>query len=146
MSDFQQNGNIATLHNLRSTTPEAMSHALSTFAQTRKISLILPSLFSELEAPALSHIVDELAEVPYLHRIIIGLDRADKAQYRHAVDYFSRLPQDHIVIWNDSPRQKEIGKRLEAMGLGPIEAGKGKNVWGCLGYLMACQDLSLIHI
>ncbi|WP_146348203.1 glycosyl transferase [Falsiphaeobacter marinintestinus] len=146
MADFQQNGNIATLHNLRSTSPDAMTHAVSTFAQFRKITLILPSLYSELEAPALSHIVDELSQVPYLHRIIIGLDRADLDQYRHAVDYFSRLPQDHVVIWNDSPRQKEIGKRLEQMGLGPTEPGKGKNVWGCLGYLMACQDSAVVAI
>ncbi len=146
MADFHQNGNIATLHNLRATTPEAMTHALTTFAASRKITLILPSLYSELEAPALAHIVDELAQVPYLHRIIIGLDRATHDQYRHAVDYFSRLPQDHVVIWNDSPRQKQIEARLEAMGLGPTEPGKGKNVWGCLGYLMACQDSAVAAI
>lgn len=146
MADFHQNGNIATLHNLRANSSEAMTHALTTFAQFRKITLILPSLYSELEAPALEHIVDELAQVPYLHRIIIGLDRADADQYAHAVKYFSRLPQEHVVIWNDSPRQKAIGARLEAMGLGPIEPGKGKNVWGCLGYLMACQDSAVVAI
>ncbi len=146
MADFHQNGNIATLHNLRANSSEAMTHALTTFAQFRKISLILPSLYSELEAPALENIVDELARVPYLHRIIIGLDRADADQYAHAVKYFSRLPQEHVVIWNDSPRQKAIGARLEGMGLGPIEPGKGKNVWGCLGYLMACQDSAVVAI
>ena len=133
MADFHQNGNIATLHNLRAGSHQAMEHAVTTFAQSRKISLILPSLYSELEAPALDRIVSELSEVPYLHRIIIGLDRADQAQYAHAVQYFSRLPQKHIVIWNDSPRQKAIGARLEAMGLYPSEPGKGKNVWTCLG-------------
>lgn len=146
MADFHQNGNIATLHNLRASSDEAMTHALTTFAQFRKVSLILPSLYSELEAPALAHIVDELAQVPYLHRIIIGLDRADADQYRRAVDYFSRLPQDHVVIWNDSPRQQAIAARLEQMGLGPIEPGKGRNVWGCLGYLMACQDSAVVAI
>ena len=146
MADFHQNGNIATLHNLRASSPDAMTHAVATFAQSRKISLILPSLFSELEAPALSHIVDELSDVPYLHRIIIGLDRADAGQYRHAVQYFSRLPQDHVVIWNDSPRQLEVGGRLKAMGLYPSEPGKGKNVWTCLGYLMACQDSAVVAI
>ena len=146
MADFHQNGNIATLHNLRAASPQAMEHAVTTFAQSRKISLILPSLYSELEAPALDHIVSELAKVPYLHRVIIGLDRADQAQFAHAVEYFSRLPQDHVVIWNDSPRQKAIGARLEAMGLYPSEPGKGKNVWTCLGYLMACQDSAVAAI
>lgn len=146
MADFHQNGNITTLHNLRAAPTEAMTHALSTFAQFRKISLILPSLYSELEAPALAHILEELAQLPYLHRIIIGLDRADADQYAHAVTYFARLPQDHVVIWNDSPRQKALAARLEGMGLGPIEPGKGKNVWGCLGYLMACQDSAVVAI
>lgn len=146
MADFHQNGHIATMHNLRSSPMEAMTHAVSTFAQSRKITLILPSLYSELQASALDNIVEELAQVPYLHRIIIGLDRATEEEYRHAVSYFSRLPQNHVVIWNDSPRQKAIGERLEKMGLAPIEPGKGKNVWGCLGYLMACRDSSVVAI
>lgn len=146
MADFHQNGNIATLHNLRTRSVDEITYELSVYAQTRKISLILPSLYSELEGPALPHILDELAEVPYLHRIIIGLDRADEAQYRHAREFFSRLPQEHIVIWNDSPRMRELGARLETMGLYPQEAGKGKNVWSCLGYLMACQDSAVMAI
>lgn len=146
MADFHQNGNIATLHNLRGGAGRSMEQAVTAFAQSRKISLILPSLYSELEAPALGHIVEELAQVPYLHRIIIGLDRADQDQFAHAVAYFSKLPQEHVVIWNDSPRQKAIGSRLEAMGLYPSEPGKGKNVWTCLGYLMACQDSAVVAI
>jgi glucosyl-3-phosphoglycerate synthase len=146
VADFHQNGNIATLHNLRAGSVQAMEHAVTTFGQSRKITLILPSLYSELEAPALAHIVDELAQVPYLHRIIIGLDRADRDQFTHATQYFARLPQDHVVIWNDSPRQKAIGARLEAMGLYPAEPGKGKNVWSCLGYLMACRDSDVVAI
>jgi len=146
MADFHQNGNIATLHNLRSTSAEAMAQEVASFAHSRRISLILPSLYSELEKPALGAILDELSKLPYLHRIIIGLDRADEAQFRHAVEFFSRLPQDHVVIWNDSPRQKAIGERLETMGLYPSEPGKGKNVWTCMGYLMACQDSSVVAI
>lgn len=84
MSDFHQNGNITTLHNLRTQTLENLEYELSTFAQTRRITLILPSLYSELEGEALPHILNELAQVPYLHRIIIGLDQADAAQYNHA--------------------------------------------------------------
>ena len=146
MADFHQNGNIATLHNLRSTSAEAMAQEVASFAHTRRISLILPSLYSELEKPALGAILDELSKLPYLHRIIIGLDRADEAQFRHAVEFFSRLPQDHVVIWNDSPRQKALGERLKTMGLYPSEPGKGKNVWTCMGYLMACQDSSVVAI
>ena len=146
MADFHQNGNIAQFHNLRSRPVEELHYELEAFSQTRRISLILPSLYSELEGEALPHIVDELAQVPYLHRIIIGLDRADEAQYRQARAFFARLPQTHVVLWNDSPRMQEIGARLDALGLAPQEPGKGKNVWGAIGYLIACADSAVMAI
>jgi glucosyl-3-phosphoglycerate synthase len=146
MADFHQNGNIAQFHNLRARPLEEMVYELEAFAQTRKISLILPSLYSELEGEALPKILGELAQVPYLHRIIIGLDRADEEQYRHARAFFAKLPQEHVVLWNDSPRMKAIGARLEEMGLAPQEPGKGKNVWTAIGYLIACADSAVMAI
>jgi glucosyl-3-phosphoglycerate synthase len=146
VADFHQNGNIATLHNLRTQTGEDLTRELVSFSTTRKISLILPSLYSELEGDALPKILDELAQVPYLHRIVIGLDQADEAQYRHAREFFSVLPQNHVVIWNNSPRMKEIEARLEKLGLAPSEPGKGKNVWGCIGFLLACADSTVVAI
>lgn len=146
MADFHQNGNITTLHNLRTRDLDDLTYEIIAFAETRKITLVLPCLYSELEGSALSGILDELAQVPYLHRIIIGLDQADEAQFRHAQGFFARLPQQHIVIWNDSPRMLALGARLDEMGLAPQEPGKGKNVWSCLGYLIACADTSVMAI
>ena len=146
MADFHQNGNIATLHNLRTRDLGDLTYELSAFAETRKITLVLPSLYSELEGEALPHILDELSEVPYLHRILIGLDQADEAQFRHAQQFFARLPQNHMVIWNDSPRMQALMQRLDALGLAPQEPGKGKNVWTCMGYLIACADSSVMAL
>lgn len=146
MADFHQNGNITTLHNLRTRSAEELNYELSAYAQSRKISLILPSLYSELEGPALRNILTELSKVPYLHRIVIGLDRADEAQFRHARSYFSELPQDHIVLWNDSPRMTDLQARLQGLGLAPQEPGKGKNVWSCMGYLIGCADSAVMAI
>lgn len=146
MADFQQNGNITTLHNLRTRAPGDLEAELAAFAQTRKISLILPCLYSELEGDAMPHILTELASVTYLHRIIIGLDAANEAQYRHAKAFFKGLNQNHIVIWNDSPRMLALGARLQAMGLAPTEKGKGKNVWASLGYLIGCADSAVMAI
>ncbi len=146
MSDFHQNGNIATLHNLRTRSLDELTYELETFAQTRKMTLILPCLYSELETDAMPDILAELSKVKYLHRIIIGLDRADEAQFRHAKQFFKGLNQNHIVIWNDSPRMLELGGRLDALGLAPSEQGKGKNVWTALGYLMSCQDSSVMAL
>ena len=146
MADFHQNGNIAQFHNLRCRPMEELVYELETFSQTRKISLILPSLYSELEGPALSDIIGELSQVTYLHRIIIGLDRADEKQFRMAQSFFAELPQNHVILWNNSPRMQAFGEKLEALGLAPPEPGKGKNVWTCLGYLIACGDTSVVAI
>lgn len=146
MADFHQNGNITTLHNLRTRSVAEMEAELSAFAGTRRISLILPCLYSELEGDAMPHILAELSKVNYLHRIIIGLDAADEAQFRHAKSFFKDLNQNHIVIWNDSPRMLALGARLQELGLAPNEQGKGKNVWSSLGYLMSCADSSIMAI
>lgn len=146
MADFHQNGNIAQFHNLRTRPLAEMVYELESFAQTRKITLILPSLYSELENDALKNIVSELSKVSYLHRIVIGLDRADETQYRMARDFFAGLNQNHVVIWNDSPRMKALEARLDALGLAPQEPGKGKNVWTSMGYLIGCQDSAVMAL
>ena len=146
MTDFHQNGNIAQFHNLRCRPVEELEYELESFAQSRKITLLLPALYSELEGPALGNIVKELARVRYLHRIVIGLDRADETQYRMARDFFSVLPQNHVVVWNDSPRMQALDRKLEELGLGPHEQGKGKNVWTSIGYLIACADTSIMAL
>jgi glucosyl-3-phosphoglycerate synthase len=68
---------------------------------------------------------------------VIGLDRADESQYRHAIKFFSELPQHHRILWNDGPRLKAIDAELQALGLAPKELGKGRNVWYCMGYILA---------
>ncbi len=146
MSDFQQSGTVATLHNLGTTTPEEMERQLRLFAERRRITLILPSLFSELEAPALGRIVDELCEVDYINHIVIGLDRASEEQFHFAQEYFARLPQRHSILWNDGPRLKAVQKRLSSLGLAPEEPGKGRNVWYCMGYTLACQDSDVVAL
>ncbi|MDX1635504.1 MAG: glycosyl transferase [Marinobacter sp.] len=141
MGDFYQNGIITTLHNLCRRPVEELERELMSFRKVRPMSLVLPSLYSELEGPALKNIVAELARVPYLEQIVIGLDRADEAQYRHALEYFSALPQHVRVLWNDGPRMRAIDDRLRQEGLAPTEMGKGRNVWFCFGYVLA-SDLS----
>jgi glucosyl-3-phosphoglycerate synthase len=138
MGDFYQNGIITTLHNLSRRPVEELEKELMSFRKERPMSLVLPSLYSELEGPALKNIVDELARVPYLEQIVIGLDRADEAQYRHALEYFSELPQHVRVLWNDGPRLRALDLKLREQGLAPTEMGKGRNVWYCFGYTLAC--------
>lgn len=146
MADFHQSGSIATLHNLRTRSTEDMTRELSIFGERRKINLILPSLFSELEGDALPAIIDELNTVPYLNRIIIGLDRADAEQYRYAREFFSKLEPQHEVLWHDGPRMKAIDERLQRLTLSPSEPGKGRNVWFCIGYTLAQAEAAVVAV
>ncbi|MDC1528459.1 glycosyl transferase [Gammaproteobacteria bacterium] len=136
MGDFHQSGVITTLHNLGNRPVEALEAELVEFAKTRPMALILPCLYSELEGPAMDNIVAELAKVPYLSQIVIGLDRADESQYKKALEFFKVLPQEHVVLWNDGPRLKALDSELSKLGLEPKQMGKGRNVWYCMGYLL----------
>lgn len=146
MADFHQNGVVATLHNLRERPIAETERELAHFAQTRPITLILPSLFSELEAPALENIVDELSRVPYLSHIVIGLDQADRDQYRYAKAYFARLPHRHSILWNDGPRLRAVDENLKAASLSPDQPGKGRNVWFCIGYVLGARNAGVVAL
>ncbi|MEM7233541.1 MAG: glycosyl transferase, partial [Planctomycetota bacterium] len=137
MGDFHQNGVITTLHNITRRPVTDVERELESFQEVRPLGLLLPSLYSELKRPALETIVSELQKVTYLSEVVIGLDCASEPEYRHAVEFFSRLPQRHRILWNDGPRLRELDAELEALGLAPKEAGKGRNVWYCIGYILA---------
>jgi glucosyl-3-phosphoglycerate synthase len=146
MADFYQNGVITTLHNLDERPITAIEAELTRFSKQRPMGLILPSLFSELEGEALPNIIDEIAKVPYLSQIVIGLDRADKAQFQHAGEFFSRLPQHTRILWNDGPRLQALDAKLQALGLAPKELGKGRNVWYCMGYTLAANKVESVAL
>ncbi|MEO0423324.1 MAG: glycosyl transferase [Pseudomonadota bacterium] len=137
MADFHQNGTVTTLHNLTRRPVEYVEADLQRFSRYRPLGLVLPSLYSELQQPALANIVDELTHVNYLNQVVIGLDRANELQYREALRYFGRLPQHHRVLWNEGPRLQAIDAQLRREGLAPTELGKGRNVWYCYGYVLA---------
>lgn len=146
MGDFHQNGLITTLHNIAKRPVEELEAELCEFQKSRSMGLVLPSLYSELERQALADIVDELVKVPYLDQIVIGLDRANQAEFEHAIQYFKKLPQHHRILWNDGPRLRAIDAELEALGLAPKEMGKGRNVWYCYGYVLATKRAEAVAL
>ncbi len=146
MSDFFQNGRITTLHNLQTRTIEDMEEDLENFAHMRPMGLILPSLYSELERPALTTIVDELEKVNYLNQVVIGIDQASEEEFKKALAFFSRLPQQHDLLWNDGPRLRAIDEKLRAEGLAPTAPGKGRNVWYCMGYMLAKKNTQAVAL
>jgi sucrose phosphorylase len=137
MGDFHQHGLITTLHQLNSRPLDKLEADLMQFRKHRPMALILPSLYSELQMPALTKILEEIAGVPYLDQIVVGLDRSNEAEYRHALEFFGALPQQPQVLWNNGPRLRKIDALLAEKGLAPKEAGKGRNVWYMFGYILA---------
>ena len=88
ISDFYQNGLVATLHNFSNRSFAELEAELIDFAKFRPITLILPSLYSELEGAALPNMIGEISKVKFLNNIVIGLDQANEKQFREAKNSF----------------------------------------------------------
>ena len=98
MADFFQNGVIATLHDLGRRTTADLEQDLKAWSDDRPMSLVIPCLVSDLDGSALERILDELAAVPYLEEVVVGLDQAHAEDFARARDLFSRLPQHLSLI------------------------------------------------
>ena len=134
------------MHNFSERSNEELEEELLHFSKFRPITLILPSLFSELKGPALPKIIDEISKVKYLKNIVIGLDRANRNEFIEAKNFFKNLPQKHEILWNDGPNLKKLDNQLEKHNLAPQEMGKGRNVWYCMGYILALGDCEAVAL
>jgi glucosyl-3-phosphoglycerate synthase len=137
MSEFSQNGVVATLHDFSNRDIKDLENDLKKFSKDRKMELILPCLFSELEGKALPNIVNEISKTNYLNHIIVGLDSANEEQARKAWNFFKKLGHPFTILWNDGSSLLELDKELKSHNLAPQELGKGRNVWYCLGMAIA---------
>jgi glucosyl-3-phosphoglycerate synthase len=146
MGDFFQNGIITTVHKIGDRPISEIERELKQFSRKRPLALVLPSLYSELQGTALPKIIDELEKIDYIQEIIIGLDRANKEEYQHAKEFFSRLPQYHRVIWQDGPGMRKLDGLLKERGLMIGEPGKGRNAWFCFGYVLAAGRTRAVAI
>jgi glucosyl-3-phosphoglycerate synthase len=146
MSDFHQNGVVTVLHRLGRPNLEQLEAELQRHASTNPIALVLPSLYSELQRPALRKIVETLTEVRYVNEIVISLDRASALEFRLAKEYFSILPQRVRVIWNDGSRIQQILKRLTDNAIDVGLAGKGRGCWTAFGYVLARHQSKVLAL
>ena len=137
MSDFSQNGIISTLHDFGTKSTSIIEKELLEFSKQRKMELILPCLYSELDGSALPKIVDEISKTKYLDHVIIGLDRANDKQAKSAWKFFKRIKTPFTILWNDGPQLKKLDQELRKKDLAPSELGKGRNVWYCIGMSIA---------
>ena len=137
---------ISTLHNISNRPFSELEEELVKFSKERPIELILPSLYSELEGPALNNIVNVLSKNKFLSYVTVGLDKANKSQFKDAKKFFKKLNLPHSIIWNDGPRMKALDTLLKKEGLAPEHPGKGKNVWYCMGYVLSREKARSIAL
>lgn len=147
MSDFFQTGAIATLHRLGPTDLPRMEHELTEFGQETPIALVLPCHIREVGTKALKGIIRELRHVPYLSQIVVGIDGATSIRdWRKARHFFEQLPQKPVLLWNDGARMQGLFSKLEDAELSAGPCGKGRNVWICLGYVLASEKARMVAL
>jgi len=157
MADFHQEPLITTLHGLYEAFDKVayldkLERRLEQHAQHQNISLLLPSLYTEMgNAGVLDRILEQIKEVRYLHSIVVALGGApEEHQFHEAREYFRRLEtkqRDVQVIWIEGPRiQKLLGEMAKQGGAAFEVPGKGQSVWVALGYLFARDDVDVIAL
>ncbi len=137
MGDFSQNGIVSTLHDFGTKSTTEIEKDLLSFSKERKMELILPCLYSELEGSALPNIVNQISKTKYLNHVIIGLDKASESQAKKAWKFFKKINVPFTILWNDGPKLKKLDTELKKKNLAPNEMGKGRNVWYCIGMCIA---------
>jgi len=137
MADYHQCGPITTLPRLVAGEAERRERELVGFVKECPLTLVIPSLITELDEPALATMVREIRGVPYLDTVVISLDRADAGGYRRALDYFRELGHRTVVLWNDAPSVLALREDMEERFTGVAKPGKGRAVWLAIGYVLA---------
>jgi glucosyl-3-phosphoglycerate synthase len=146
MSDFHQSGIVSTFHRLGKVDLKRMDQELLQFDQQRPVALVLPSIYDELEGPALRNIVEEIKQVPYLNEIVVTMGRTGREQFNKAKEFFSALPQRTRVIWNTGPGIGKLYKLLEKNGLFVGNDGKGRSCWTAYGYILSRNESKVIAL
>ncbi|MEE8044791.1 MAG: glycosyl transferase [Thermodesulfobacteriota bacterium] len=146
MGDFHQTETISTLHRLKKDNVDQLEEQLNEFSQNRPIALVLPCLYSELQRVALKNILENLKNITYLNEIVITIGRADEDQFKHAQEYFSVLPQNYKLIWDDGEKIQSLFNLLKENGLDVGEPGKGRAAWIAYGYVLAREESEVIAL
>ncbi|MEO6789094.1 MAG: glycosyl transferase [Chthoniobacteraceae bacterium] len=145
MADFFQTGAIATLHRLGPPNAARLEAELCALSAETPIALVLPCHVRELGTPALERILGELKGARYLRQIVVGIDGADTAaKWSRARKIFGELSQETVLLWNDGPRISRLLRMLSRHDLGDGPAGKGRNVWLCLGEVFSTSRARIV--
>jgi len=146
MSDFFQNGEIATFHRLGKRDISELEAELGEATRHHPVSLVLPYIPVELQGQGLPRIVEELRHVMYLKNIIVAIGNANAEEFKEAKKFFSVLPQKPKLIWCTGPRIEKLYNIFADNGINVGEDGKGRSAWTAYGYILAREDSDVIAL
>ncbi len=137
---------IATLSFLAPDHPaeSPLAEELRLFSRQRPLALVLPCHVNELGSQALQTIIESLRHADYLSEIIIGLDGARRSQLDEARRLFKGFPCKTSVLWTSSPAVRKTLAYLNQQNLPVGAPGKGRNLWLCIGALLANREIAII--
>jgi glucosyl-3-phosphoglycerate synthase len=144
MSDFYQSGPVTALPRLVARPVEELEAQILDRSQRTPVALVLPMIPSEMDRPALGRIVDELSRVPYLHTLVVSLNKATADDYRRTQEYFARYPARVAIVWSEAPSIQRFFESLQQAGLNTGTPGKGRACWLAMGYLLAQEQVDYI--
>jgi glucosyl-3-phosphoglycerate synthase len=135
---------ITTIHDFGCDT-ERLEQRLTELSHTHRTAVLIPSLYEELERPALANIRDHLSHCSFVNSVIICLYAEHFEQYAKAVQFFEPLPQPVFVLWENGQRVTALLEDLKDKGLDLLQfRGKGRAVW--LGLGVASLDAAAIAL
>ncbi len=123
MPDIHHPGPVLPLPLLGTEHEDRLETDLTAWTRDRPLALILPCHARDLESEAMGNILDTLSGVPWISRLILGLDGANAAAYASALQKTAILPFPREVLHHPSP------------------PGKGRNLQDCVARLL--QDRSI---
>ncbi|RZM75468.1 glucosyl-3-phosphoglycerate synthase [Leptolyngbya iicbica] len=124
---------ITTIHDLGCDI-ERLDNHLTEVSQSLPTAVLIPSLYEELQRPALTQIRDQLMHCRFVNNVVISLYAQTAEEYFQAVDFFGTLPQPTYVLWENGPRITKLLAQLQEQGLDLLQhRGKGRAVWLGLG-------------
>ncbi|WP_346293832.1 glucosyl-3-phosphoglycerate synthase [Sphaerothrix gracilis] len=136
---------ITTIHDLNCDLSRLEGHLIQ-LSQTSPTAVIIPSLYEELERPALATIRDHLQQCAFVNHIVICLYADTQEEYIRAVQFFESLPQPTLILWENGPRVTGLLSALRDRGIDIIRyRGKGRAVWLGLGIASLMADAIALH-
>jgi glucosyl-3-phosphoglycerate synthase len=144
MSDFHQQGPVTALPRLRDRPVAEIEADILRLTPKFPVSLVIPMIPSEMDRPALGNILDRLCEVSYLDSLVVSLNKATFDDYQRTKRYFARYPNQHVVVWNESPAITRFFDDLLQAGLSVGSPGKGRACWLAMGYLLAEEKVDYL--